>query len=140
MTELPLSEQEKTVRKHLIKLAHNAKKNDSYVYISYQKLCDACRPPRLNMQNKADVLKIGEILDNISKYEHRNGRPILSSLVVNKSSMQPGDGFYELCKELFPKSGDLEKQREERVDFGMVKECIEYWKNEENHTKYKDIE
>ena len=54
--------------------------------------------------------KIRDILDTISRREHRNGRPLLSAVVVNKDTQMPGDGFFKLAKELgrYNASDDLE--------------------------------
>ena len=44
--------------------------------------------------------KIRAILDTISRREHRNGRPLLSAVVVRKNEGTPGAGFFKLAKEL----------------------------------------
>lgn len=36
--------------------------------------------------------KIGEVLGHISRYEHENGRPLISSVVVSRSHGNQGDG------------------------------------------------
>ena len=54
--------------------------------------------------------EIRNILDAISRREHRNGRPLLSAVVVNKDTVMPGAGFFKLAKELgrYNASDDLE--------------------------------
>ena len=44
--------------------------------------------------------RIRNILDTISRREHRNGRPLLSGVVVNKETGMPGAGFFKLAKGL----------------------------------------
>ena len=40
------------------------------------------------------------VLDRINKREHTEGRPLLSALVVSKSTGIPGKGFYEIASSL----------------------------------------
>ena len=46
------------------------------------------------------AIEITPILDRINKTENREGRPLLSAVVVNKIKRMPGTGFFELAKEL----------------------------------------
>ena len=41
-------------------------------------------------------LKIGWIVGACSQYEHQHGRPLISALVVNAETNQPGKGFWGL--------------------------------------------
>lgn len=84
-----LTKEEKTVRNILINVA--SKKQLIY----YSDLCKTANL-RLDMSIPADRGKIGEILGHISRYEHENGRPLISSVVVSRS-MEQGDGFFK-CK------------------------------------------
>ena len=54
----------------------------------------------LNMESQADRNKIGEILGEISSSEHKNGRPMLSAVVVLAGVGYPGEGFYHLAHDL----------------------------------------
>ena len=87
-----LTKEEKTVRNILINVA--SKKQLIY----YSDLCKTANL-RLDMSIPADRGKIGEILGHISRYEHENGRPLISSVVVSRS-MEQGDGFFKLAEEL----------------------------------------
>ncbi len=130
MRKIQLSKEEKKVRAFLIKFAHTAKYNSPYIF--YNKLCSQCNLG-LDMQNDpSHRIIIGDILENISYYEHQNGRPILSSLVVT-TSYEQGDGFYQLCEQLG--MGEAGKLKRDRADFAMTKECIEYWNKEKNYKK-----
>jgi len=40
--------------------------------------------------------KIGGVVGEVSDYEYRHGRPLLSAVVVNKETCEPGDGFFRL--------------------------------------------
>jgi len=40
------------------------------------------------------------MLDEINRYEHREGRPLLSAVVVVQEDNKPGEGFFKLAREL----------------------------------------
>lgn len=54
----------------------------------------------LDMANPQDRKAIGELLGVISRQEHRSGRPMLSSIVVQSEGGRPGKGFFTLAAEL----------------------------------------
>lgn len=121
------------VRSYLIELARQ-KTNQT---IGYQKLSDDCRLS-LDMQNNPqDRIDLGNILGDISKFEFNNGkRPLISALVVRIGDKTEGDGFYKLAEELgFGKWNDLKKDGV--FEIIQIKECIEFWSNDENYFKYK---
>lgn len=64
----------------------------------------------LDMENPAHRDAMREILGKISTYEHQNGRPMLTAVVVHKQDGRPGDGFFELAQHLglMAKGGDRE--------------------------------
>ncbi len=53
-----------------------------------------------NMESKVECNKISEILGEISTYEHEHGRPMLSAIVVHADDRTPGNGFFNLTREL----------------------------------------
>jgi len=52
----------------------------------------------LNMDDPVDRNKIAVILDEISTSEHDEGRPLLSAVVIGKTTNVPGSGFYTMAK------------------------------------------
>ncbi|WFT84357.1 hypothetical protein [Rhizobium leguminosarum] len=44
--------------------------------------------------------RLAHFLGEISAEEHESGRPLISSLVVHKHDLQPGNGFFELARSL----------------------------------------
>ena len=55
----------------------------------------------LKFENPYDRDLIGEWLGEVSVHEHLKGRPLLSALIIHKSSdREQGDGFYKLCEKL----------------------------------------
>jgi hypothetical protein len=77
--------------------------------------------------------KLSDVLSKISRYEWKNSRPLLSSIIVNKGDDKdkalPGARFFMLCADLRTKD-TLE---------GLQSACFAFWKNEENLQKYKQI-
>lgn len=79
----------------------------------------------LNMSKPADRGKIGQLLGAISAYEHRQGRPMLSSLVVTKNFEQ-GDGFFKLAEELG--FGNWRVLKEDgKFEREMIESTRNYW-------------
>jgi len=54
----------------------------------------------LDMGNPHHRQEIGRILGEISTEEHNNGRPLLSAVVVHQENQRPGQGFFNLAREL----------------------------------------
>ena len=55
---------------------------------------------RLNFESPADRNRIGQLLGEISRHEHSEGRPMLSSIVWYKDMSSPGPGLFRLGVEL----------------------------------------
>lgn len=106
------------VRKFLI----NRVKNNSNYLITYGELNEECelgfKYPRYTGLNK--------VLEGISIYEHKNGRPLISSIVIRKTDRKPGEGFYSLAKKL----GKLKYGDDKEVFLNRERdELVKYWKN-----------
>ncbi len=54
----------------------------------------------LNMSNEEDRREISELLGEISRHEHAQGRPLISALVIHLEDNMPGNGFFTLATEL----------------------------------------
>lgn len=54
----------------------------------------------LDMSLQEDRNKIAIILDEISTFEHHQGHPLLSAVVIHKEDNMPGQGFFSLAKRL----------------------------------------
>ena len=81
------------------KLKEVAKSGKTEYYTPIGKLAD------LDMKNPGHRRKIGQILDAISRHEHKAGRPLLSVVVVGKATDKmpnkiPRKGFFDLAREL----------------------------------------
>lgn len=117
------------VREYLIDLAAHRQT------IGYQKLSDACHLG-LDMQaSQYDRTEIGKILGEISSFEHENGRPLISAIVVHQGTGYEGDGFYKLAEELG--FGPWRTLRDSAFDAEQINLCFEFWNNHENYNNYK---
>lgn len=115
---MKLTKEEETVRNILIRIA--SKKQTIY----YSELCEKANL-NLDMSIPADRGEIGKILGHISRYEHENERPLLSSVVVTKN-MEQGDGFFKLAEELG--FGDWKKLKKEKLfEYDMINKTHNFW-------------
>lgn len=76
------------------------------------------------MSIPADRGKIGEVLGHISRYEHENGRPLISSVVVSRS-MEQGDGFFKLAEELGLGIGKIKNGK--KFEYDMINKAHNFW-------------
>ena len=81
----------------------------------------------LDMSLADDRNRIAEILDEISTFEHTQGRPLLSVVVVQAETGRPGKGFYKLATRLRLFSG---KSDVDEMEFfiSTVKRAYAIWR------------
>lgn len=121
----------KEIRDKLIELAR-LKTPWSYSQLNEQLLLG------LNFNNGYDRELIGEMLGEISVSEHLKGRPLLSALIIHKSSdREQGNGFYKLCGEIYGKDWE-DLKADKNFELDRMKECYAFWKDNENYKKYKN--
>jgi hypothetical protein len=65
--------------------------------VTYKDLC--AESILISVTGRTTVPGIGKVLGRISTFEHENGRPLLSCLVVQQDSQQAGPGFAGLGRE-----------------------------------------
>ena len=71
-----------------------------------------------------DRAELGRILGEISIYEVKHKRPMLSAIVVSKQKIEPAFGFYNLADELdVREKGESDQQ----LFFRQLEECYEEW-------------
>ena len=63
-------------------------------------------------------------LDEISIYEHENGRPLLPAVVVHKTDLRPGDGFFKMAKRNGVQPPDID---DEAFFVTELRRAHEYW-------------
>lgn len=107
------------IRDYLISVAVNKGRP-----VTYSELNEDCNL-NLDWENPDHRNQISKILGDISKIEHENNRPLLSSLVVMKSTipLEPAYGFYSFAKELGFKFKD-----NQLFSASQMGKCIRYWK------------
>ncbi|GJQ27019.1 MAG: hypothetical protein HBSAPP02_20510 [Phycisphaerae bacterium] len=82
----------------------------------------------LDMSQAKDRAEIGRLVGAISEFEHANGRPLLSAVVISKEHNRPGDGFFTLARTL----GLLGSQSEDIFWTGELARVHAYWKRYRN--------
>jgi hypothetical protein len=81
----------------------------------------------LNMENPDHRNQIGSILGDVSNYEHAQGRPLLSAIVILADKNRPGKGFFDLARHLgLYKGADNEHEWDEYASAEMNR-VHEYW-------------
>lgn len=114
-----LTPEEEKIKAHLIKVAKAPTTR------TYQELCEEC-DLQYEMDDITDVGRLSNMLTRISKYEFGHDRPLLSIVIVNKTTKIPGDGFFKMCEEM--KYGGWETLMNNGTFFpDMLKDCQEHW-------------
>ena len=105
----------KAVYEEIIKVAQN---EDVITY------SEVARRAGINTNWNGWRARIGAILDHINRIEHCEGRPLLSAVVVRKSSNMPGAGFFRLTKTL-----GLQSSGEDNFKFWLkeIRRVHDYW-------------
>lgn len=73
-------------------------------------------------------------LAEISRFEHKKKRPMLSAMAMYEGLKSFGPGFYPLAEELG--YGNAEELEKKRFAYEMQKICNAYWKDETNFKEY----
>ncbi len=78
----------------------------------------------LDMSSPDDRNTLAEILCEISRQEHAQGRPMLSAVVIHRENNIPGQGFFTLARELGLYSGN-----NDLIFFGKeLRRVHDFWK------------
>ena len=82
--------------------------------------------------------KVGLILDDISAFEDKAGRPLLSAMAIYKDVRKNdhGDGFYYMAEKLG--KGNARKLKRDLYGFAEAEACRVFWQNEEHYNTHKD--
>lgn len=119
-----LTKEEKTIRKILIDVASKGST------ITYTNLCSRAGL-ELDMHNRKHASLLGDMIGDISIYEVEHGRPMLSSVVLNKKGGE-GNGFFRLAEELF--NITINKRDEIAFQNEMIKKTHKYWETHKDET------
>lgn len=120
---ITLTNLEKDIRRELIDFVKIGDNDNSFV--RYKPLAEKFHIP---FGNEHERNLLYEMIGNISKYEHSNGRPLLSVVVVTEDYI-PGRGFFTLAKEL-----GKQESNEDNDSFALKEreELFEFWKNNDD--------
>jgi len=73
--------------------------------------------------------ELGRELDEISTFEHRHGRPLLTAVVVRKDDMRPGKGFFKMAR----RHGKFKRQGKDEFYLTELARVRRYWAQPSNY-------
>ena len=88
----------------------------------------------LNLSLDSDRHILSTTLGEISAYEHKFDRPLISSIAIYKQKNDHGFGFYNLCEELG--IGKAVKLSKELYGFTQLEACKQFWRKPENYDAF----
>lgn len=101
------------------KLKEIAKRQET---ITYSQFASDCNMPYTSIEERN---KFHHLIGEISKFEVKNSRPMLSVLVHHKGDVErtPGAGFFELADKLRQRHKD---ETDKQMQYRIIKDC---WKD-----------
>lgn len=92
-----------------------------------------------DMSVKEERRELIRKVNEISRYEHESGRPLLGALVKGKSKVKKeiNKTFYELCEELG--IGEAEDLKDKKFKKKHVKKCHQFWSDPKNYDEYYNV-
>jgi hypothetical protein len=115
---------EERIRQFLIERAKKCDPSRPFAAkVTYQDLCAAIDPDE-HYFKWPRFRGIGPALGHVSTYEHNQGRPLLSALVVHSGNYEVGSGFAGLARAL----GEQVQPSAERAFWrSQVEAIVRYW-------------
>ncbi len=99
---------------------------------------DVAKLLNLDLSSFLDRERLSITLGEISEFEYKNKRPLLSSMAIYKQTGDHGNGFYNICEDLgIGKASELKKNF---FAVTQMNECIEFWQKKEKYQKFAEIE
>ena len=120
------------VRKYLIEAARQKGK-----FVYYSDVVTECGL-KFNLRSTNGQKQLNQILDDISAFEDKAGRPLLSAMAIYKDIRKNdhGDGFYYMAEKLG--KGNARKLKRDLFGFAEAEACRVFWQKEENYNSHKD--
>ena len=120
------------VRKYLIEAARQKGK-----FVFYSDIVSDCGL-KFNLRNTNGQKQLNQILDDISAFENKAGRPLLSAMAIYKDVRKNdhGDGFYYMAEKLG--KGNARKLKRDLYGFMEAESCRKFWQIDDSYIKFKD--
>jgi hypothetical protein len=122
----------KEIREYLIAIARTGK-----ITISYSKLVDQL-DLHYDLRDENDREYLTEDVGEVSIFEHKKGRPMLSCLVIHKMSKNQGDAFYKIYGELHGIDWEEVRSKKKKYIGKEMDDVRAFWNDADNYKKYKD--
>lgn len=105
------------------KLKEIAKRQET---ISYSQFASDCDMPYTSVDERN---QFHNLIGEISEFEVRHLRPMLSVLVHHKGDVErtPGDGFFKLADKLGQRKPN---ETDKKMQYRIIKDCWKFWKDE----------
>lgn len=91
----------------------------------------------LDLHLDKDRHTLSHTLGEISEYEFKNDRPLISAIAIYKQTNDHGDGFYQLCEDLG--IGNKKQLKEQIFGFTALEEAKNFWKDNANFQKFYEL-
>ena len=121
-----------TVRSYLIEIARLPSKKT----IDDQELSNACGLGLEIRGSEFAIAEMGRILEEISKYEVSQGRPMLSTIVTSKAGNYIRNLYFKIAEDLKLPGWNLMKN-DMTLEMKVRAAVYTYWQNDANYLKYK---
>jgi hypothetical protein len=124
------------VRLYLIQVA---RQKDKFAYYS-DIVKDCGLEGDINLKTEYGRAAFTKLLSEVSEFEDKNERPLLSSVAIYKDANRNdhGDGFYIVAEKL--KKGKFKKLKDDLYGFSEAAECRKFWQNEDNYRNFANTE
>lgn len=93
---------------------------------------------KIKLNSEEGQAQLRQLLTEISTYEHKQERPMLTALAINKVRNDQGSGFYDLAESFgYGKKSKLTKSNWGKQEAERVRK---FWQNENNYNQYAKTE
>lgn len=122
------------VRSYLIQAARSTKGTVTYGEVNTN--CNL----NFDLGNENGKRQLSIVLGEVSEYEDRKGRPLVSAVAVYKHQQKGvhGNGFYKIAEELG--KGDWKTLKINLFGIEQMKASLEFWRNDENYSQFAHLD
>lgn len=91
----------------------------------------------IDLDSPEGQLELKELLSEITKFEHKHKRPMLTSIAINKKTNDPGPGFYKLADDFG--YGNHKKLQNDLWGLKEADRTRAFWQDEDNYKKFASL-
>lgn len=98
---------------------------------------DVAKQMKIDLASEQNRYLLKKTLGDISEYEYKNGRPLVSSMAIYKTKNDHGYGFFDLCEKLG--IGKAAKLHKDYYGFTEIENSKKFWKKTFNHEQFYEL-